>query len=79
MPSSTVTASCGCGSRIHEPSVASLESASGPITATFVSVLLSGSAPFSLRRSTIVRWAVRRASCRCAGSLSTAATRDSSA
>ena len=47
---------------IHEPSVAVIESARGPITATLLRDVESGRVFPSFRRSTIERWAARRAS-----------------
>ena len=63
---------------IQEPSVSAFESARGPITARLVRVFGSGSALPSFRSSTIERWAARRASFRCAGSVRTDSTRASS-
>ncbi len=62
IPASTVTAAGTWPNTIHEPSVAGFESASGPITATFLREVGSGSVLASLRSRTIVRWAARRAS-----------------
>ncbi len=79
IPSRTVTAAGTWPNTIHEPSVSAFESASGPMTATLVSALESGSACPSLRSRTIDRCAARRASCRCSGAPRTCAARDSSA